>query len=67
MRKKCFGDFISQQNPPNDFQVNTLFIFGSVVRNEASTESDVAIIVEFNPDGQVGLFQLTRLNIDTKI
>lgn len=44
-----------------DFQVSALFLFGSVVRDEAGPESDVDILVEFDPDARVGLFQLSRL------
>ncbi len=43
------------------FQVSSLFLFGSVVRDEAGPESDVDILVEFMPNARVGLFQLARL------
>ena len=44
-----------------DFQVSSLYLFGSVVRDEAGPGSDVDILLEFNPDTQVGLFHMTRL------
>ena len=41
------------------FGVKSLLLFGSVARNEATTASDVDILVEFNrPVGYFGLFAL---------
>jgi hypothetical protein len=45
----------------SDFQVGSLFLFGSVVRGEAGPGSDIDILVEFNNDARVGLFQFARL------
>jgi predicted nucleotidyltransferase len=45
----------------SDFRVNALYLFGSVVRDEAGPESDIDILVEFNQDARVGLFELARL------
>lgn len=41
------------------FGVNSLFVFGSVARNEAGPDSDIDILVEFSVP--VGLFQFFRL------
>jgi len=42
-----------------DFRVKSLALFGSVVRNEATADSDVDLLVEF--DGRpVGLFHVSR-------
>nr|WP_083626889.1 nucleotidyltransferase family protein [Planktothrix serta] len=41
------------------FGVKSLFIFGSVARNEARLDSDVDLLVEF--DKPVGLFTFIRL------
>ncbi|MGB3767659.1 MAG: nucleotidyltransferase family protein [Phormidesmis sp.] len=43
----------------NEFAVKALFLFGSVARNEATPESDVDLLVEFNRP--VGLFTLLGL------
>ncbi|HEY3313129.1 MAG TPA: nucleotidyltransferase family protein [Anaerolineales bacterium] len=43
----------------NKFGVQSLSLFGSVVRNEARTDSDVDLLVEFNRP--VGLFGLIAL------
>jgi uncharacterized protein len=43
----------------HDFSVKALFLFGSVARNEATPESDVDLLGEF--DRPVGLFTLLGL------
>jgi uncharacterized protein len=43
----------------HDFSVKALFLFGSVARDEATPESDVDLLVEF--DRPVGLFTLLGL------
>ena len=45
----------------DEFQVKALYLFGSVVRGEAGPGSDVDILVEFEPDAHVGLFEFARL------
>ena len=41
------------------FGVKSLSLFGSVARNEATTTSDIDVLVEFNrPIGYFGLFAL---------
>lgn len=36
-------------------------VFGSIARDEASTKSDIDIIVEFDPLGQTDLFTFSAL------
>ena len=43
------------------FHVRALYIFGSVARDEATDKSDVDIMVEFEPDAHIGLFEFERL------
>ena len=43
------------------FHVERLSVFGSVARNEASDDSDVDVLVEFDPDVPVGLFAFVGL------
>ncbi|MEC4868195.1 MAG: nucleotidyltransferase family protein, partial [Jaaginema sp. PMC 1078.18] len=43
----------------DEFAVKALFLFGSVARNEATSDSDVDFLVEFNRP--VGLFTLLGL------
>jgi hypothetical protein len=40
----------------NRFHVRSLSVFGSVVRKEAASGSDIDILVEFEPDARIGLF-----------
>lgn len=44
-----------------EFSVKSLAIFGSVARDEASSSSDVDVLVEFEPDKPVGLFLFIAL------
>jgi predicted nucleotidyltransferase len=43
------------------FHVRSLSVFGSVVRGEAGPDSDIDILVEFEPGARVGLFHFARL------
>lgn len=43
------------------FPIKHLAVFGSVARNEAREGSDVDILVEFEPEARVGLFEFARL------
>ena len=43
------------------FGVKSLAVFGSVARGEAGPESDVDILVEFDPKAHVGLFKMVEL------
>jgi uncharacterized protein len=44
-----------------EFFVRSLAIFGSVARDEARADSDVDILVEYEPGARVGLFEFVRL------
>ncbi|MBI4777012.1 MAG: nucleotidyltransferase family protein [Deltaproteobacteria bacterium] len=44
-----------------EFSVKSLSVFGSVVRGEARPESDVDILVEFDAEAEIGLFEFVRL------
>jgi hypothetical protein len=43
------------------FGVRSLSLFGSTVRGEAREDSDVDVLVEFEPGARVGLFAFSRL------
>jgi len=43
------------------FPIRRLAVFGSVARDEAGESSDVDILVEFDPEAHVGLFQFIDL------
>ncbi len=43
------------------FHVKALYLFGSVVRGDEKQTSDVDLLVEFETDAQIGLFEFSRL------
>lgn len=43
------------------YGVKEIRLFGSVVRAEAGVESDVDLLVEFEPSAHIGLFEFSRL------
>ena len=43
------------------FFVISVAVFGSVVRGDAGPESDVDILVEFEPGAEIGLFEFIQL------
>ncbi|MBW1903015.1 MAG: nucleotidyltransferase family protein [Deltaproteobacteria bacterium] len=62
MKKKQALEILSNNHELlEDFQISALYLFGSVVRDEAGPGSDVDILVEFKSDSHVGLFHMTRL------
>jgi predicted nucleotidyltransferase len=61
MEQKVVLHTLKQKNTElmTKFGVKSLLLFGSVARNEATTASDVDLLVEFNrPVGYFGLFAL---------
>lgn len=38
-------------------------VFGSVARGEAGADSDIDVLVELDPDQQLGIFEYARLKI----
>jgi uncharacterized protein len=44
-----------------EFSVRSFRVFGSIVRGEAGPDSDIDILVEFEPDARIGLFEFARL------
>ncbi len=61
MKRDVVLQILKQKNADiaKQFGVKSLLLFGSVARNEATTTSDVDLLVEFNrPVGYFGLFAL---------
>ncbi|MEO7838044.1 MAG: nucleotidyltransferase family protein [Anaerolineales bacterium] len=61
MKQDVVIKILKQKNAEmtTQFGVKSLLLFGSVARNEATTTSDVDLLVEFNrPVGYFGLFAL---------
>ncbi len=42
-------------------RIRRLAFFGSILRNDFSPDSDVDVLVEFNPDARVGLITLAGI------
>ena len=61
MKQEVVIHLLKQKNAElaKQFGVKSLLLFGSVARNEATTASDIDLLVEFNrPVGYFGLFAL---------
>ena len=61
MKQEAVLQILKQKNAEmtKQFGVKSLLLFGSVARNEATSASDVDLLVEFNrPVGYFGLFAL---------
>jgi predicted nucleotidyltransferase len=46
------------------WQVSEFSVFGSAIRKDFRPESDVDVMVVFEPDAQVGLFEMARMQIE---
>ena len=46
------------------YHVRELALFGSVLRDDFHADSDIDVLVEFEPDAPIGLFELVRLKND---
>jgi hypothetical protein len=49
------------QDELKKFSVKNLYLFGSYAREEARDQSDLDILVEFEPEAEIGLFEFARL------
>ena len=49
------------ENGPLKESIEKLSLFGSHARDEAGSESDVDLLVEFSPDAVIGFFLLAEL------
>jgi len=44
--------------------IRRLSLFGSVLRDDFRTDSDVDMLVEFQPDVRIGFFELVQIEMD---
>lgn len=56
--KRHIADFCQRHH------ICRLSLFGSVLRNDFNPESDVDVLVEFEPGTRVGLIRLARLELE---
>ena len=60
-KKEVLKKLASLQDELRHFSVKSLYLFGSFAREEAGDDSDLDILVEFEPEAQIGLFAFARL------
>ncbi len=60
-REAIIGILEANRETLRRFGVRSLSLFGSTVRGEARADSDVDVLVEFEPGVRVGLFTFSRL------
>ena len=48
----------------NRYGVKEVRLFGSVARDQANADSDVDLLVEFEPTAHIGLFEFSRLRYE---
>ena len=44
--------------------IQRLSVFGSAARNELTPDSDIDLLVEFDPDAKIGYFELAQQEMD---
>ncbi|MDJ0662890.1 MAG: nucleotidyltransferase domain-containing protein [Crocosphaera sp.] len=55
---------LSQENITNiceEWKIKKLFLFGSILRDDFNENSDIDLLIQFNPDAKQGLLTLARL------
>jgi predicted nucleotidyltransferase len=60
-RNEILKKLIKFQDESKNFYVRDLYIFGSYAREEALEQSDLDILVDFEPEAKIGLFEFARL------
>jgi len=60
-RQQALQTLSENRNQLKRFSVKDLYLFGSMARDEAIDDSDVDLLVEFQPNAKIGLFQFARL------
>ncbi len=45
----------------DQYSVKSISVFGSIARGEGESESDVDLLVEFDPEAEIGLFEFIGL------
>ena len=60
-KDEIIGKLNSHQSELKRLSVKKIFLFGSYARGEGGEKSDLDLIVEFEPDAEIGLFAFARL------
>lgn len=59
--REILDNLAAQQSELRRRGVRSLAVFGSVARGEAGEQSDVDLLVEFEPESRIGLFAFVDL------
>ena len=46
------------------YRVRELLVFGSASRGEMGPDSDIDLLVDFQPDAEIGLFEFARMEME---
>ena len=60
-RESVLAKLARQHHLLKKYQVKTISLFGSVARGDAGSGSDVDLLVEFESNAEVGMFEFARL------
>ena len=60
-RQEVLKKLALAQEELKQFSVKDFYLFGSYAREQAGDESDLDILVDFEPGAEIGLFALARL------
>lgn len=60
-KREVLQKLAMSQSELKKFSVKDLYLFGSYAREEAGDQSDLDILVEFEPGAKIGLFEFARL------
>jgi uncharacterized protein len=60
-RQQVLTKLAGTQDIKRRFSVKNFYLFGSIAREEDSESSDVDLLVEYEPDARVGMFQFVKL------
>ncbi len=60
-KEQIISKLRANANSLREFHVKALYLFGSVVRGEEKQTSDIDLLVEFEDDAHIGLFEFSRL------
>ncbi len=63
-RKHVIARLIENREILDRYNVKTVRLFGSVARGQANADSDIDLLVEFEPSARIGLFEFSKLKYE---
>jgi len=64
MEKPLFSDVARLEAVCRNWRIKRLSLFGSRLKGQARPDSDIDLLVEFEPDGEPGLIGLSELELE---